>query len=69
MKISAHITKIINWIAERLNHRQQMYLLSLFIGIISGLAAVLLKSADQFSIPGFSHAWNSSDHSVCQVFC
>jgi CIC family chloride channel protein len=45
MKISAHITKIINWIAERLNHRQQMYLLSLFIGIISGLAAVLLKSA------------------------
>jgi CIC family chloride channel protein len=49
MKISGRFIKIINWIAERLNHRQQMYLLSLFVGIISGLAAVLLKSAVHYT--------------------
>jgi CIC family chloride channel protein len=45
MNISNQFTKFIAWLTMRLNHRQQMYLLSLFIGIISGLAAVLLKNA------------------------
>jgi CIC family chloride channel protein len=35
---------IIEWLSERLSHKQLMYLLSLVIGIVSGLAAVLLKN-------------------------
>jgi CIC family chloride channel protein len=45
MKIHYYFTRFIGWLTARLNHRQQIYLLSLFVGIISGLAAVLLKSA------------------------
>src|SRR5512133_1055513 len=42
-------TRLINWISGRLNHRQQMYLFSLVIGIVSGLAAVLLKNAVHYT--------------------
>jgi CIC family chloride channel protein len=49
MKISDRVTGFISWLRARLKHRQQMYLLSLFIGIISGLAAVLLKNAVHFT--------------------
>ncbi|HEX2393807.1 MAG TPA: chloride channel protein, partial [Bacteroidales bacterium] len=48
MKISSGY-KAINWLSEHLNHRQQIYVFSLFIGIISGLAAVLLKNAVHFT--------------------
>jgi len=40
---------IVQWISQRLTHRQQMYVFSLFIGIISGLAAVLLKNAVHYT--------------------
>jgi CIC family chloride channel protein len=49
MKIPDLFTRFISWLSMRLNHRQQMYLLSLLIGIISGLAAVLLKNAVHFT--------------------
>jgi CIC family chloride channel protein len=49
MKIKNQTTGFISWLTVRLNHRQQMYMLSLFIGIISGLAAVLLKNAVHFT--------------------
>jgi CIC family chloride channel protein len=37
--------KIIRSISERLSHRQQIYVFSLLVGLVSGLAAVLLKNA------------------------
>ena len=40
---------IIIWISKRLNHKQQMYILSLLIGIVSGLAAVLLKNTVHYT--------------------
>lgn len=46
---------ITGWITGRLNHRQLMYLLSLLIGIISGLAAVLLKNAVHITHEFVSH--------------
>lgn len=49
MKASSWYTDVINRISRQLNHRQQMYLFSLFIGIISGLAAVFLKNAVHFT--------------------
>jgi chloride channel protein, CIC family len=49
MKISRLFEKIVGWVGSHLNHRQLMYVLSLFVGIISGLAAVLLKSAVHFT--------------------
>lgn len=47
--MNSKVKKLISWLSTRLNHRQQMYLFSLFIGIISGLAAVLLKNAVHFT--------------------
>jgi chloride channel protein, CIC family len=41
----AHFSRMIRFVSEHLNHRQQIYVFSLFIGIVSGLAAVLLKNA------------------------
>lgn len=49
MNITTLYTRLINWIAGKLNHRQQIYLLSLFVGLISGLAAVLLKNAVHYT--------------------
>ncbi len=49
MNVNSWYTRIVNRISERLNHRQQMYVFSLFIGIVSGLAAVLLKNAVHFT--------------------
>jgi chloride channel protein, CIC family len=49
MKISDRVIRFISWLKVRMNHRQLMYMFSLFIGIISGLAAVLLKSAVHFT--------------------
>ncbi len=45
MKIHSYLSRLMGFVSERLNHRQQMYVFSLFVGIISGLAAVLLKKA------------------------
>jgi CIC family chloride channel protein len=49
MKTPSWYTRIVNGLSESLTHRQQMYLFSLFIGIVSGLAAVLLKNAVHFT--------------------
>lgn len=49
MKIRNGRSRLINFLSERLNHRQQMYVFSLFVGLISGLSAVLLKSAVHFT--------------------
>jgi len=49
MKIRAFLSQIVGWISARLNHRQQMYLLSLVVGITGGLAAVLLKNTVYFT--------------------
>ncbi|HLO58709.1 MAG TPA: chloride channel protein [Bacteroidales bacterium] len=49
MKNGQGYTKIINWFSDRFNHRQQMYVFSLFIGIVSGLAAVLLKNTVHYT--------------------
>ncbi len=38
------INRFVNGVSQRLNHKQLMYVLSLVIGILSGLAAVLLKN-------------------------
>jgi chloride channel protein, CIC family len=43
--IPRYFNVLIQWIKSHLNHRQQLYLLSLVVGIISGLAAVILKNA------------------------
>ncbi len=43
------LSPVVNWISQRLTHRQQMYVFSLFIGMISGLAAVVLKNAVHFT--------------------
>lgn len=40
---------LVNWISQRFTHRQQIYVFSLFVGIISGLAAVLLKNAVHYT--------------------
>jgi CIC family chloride channel protein len=40
---------LVGWISARLNHKQQMYLLSLVVGITGGLAAVLLKNTVHFT--------------------
>lgn len=45
MNFQQHAARFIAYLSERLTHRQQMYVFSLFIGLISGLAAVLLKNA------------------------
>ncbi len=49
MGIHNQIMRFVGWLAVRLNHRQQLYVLSLFVGLISGLAAVLLKNAVHFT--------------------
>ncbi|MBN1158422.1 MAG: chloride channel protein [Bacteroidales bacterium] len=38
------LSRFISGLSQRLNHKQLMYLLSLLIGIMSGLAAVILKN-------------------------
>ena len=45
MNIRNYFSRLTGTVSERLNHRQQLYVFSLLIGIISGLAAVLLKNA------------------------
>ncbi len=42
-------SKIIDWVSRRLNHRQQIYVFSFVIGVVSGLAAVLLKNTVHFT--------------------
>src|SRR5512145_2905397 len=49
MSISKQAEKFINWLSVRLNHRQKMYVFSFLTGIVSGLAAVLLKNAVHFT--------------------
>jgi CIC family chloride channel protein len=49
MKIADWFMRLINWLSGRLTHRQQMYLFSLIIGIVSGLAAVVLKNAVHYT--------------------
>lgn len=49
MGIHNQFIRFISWLTVRLNHRQQLYVLSLFVGLISGLAAVLLKNAVHFT--------------------
>jgi CIC family chloride channel protein len=44
MNFKRFLQDIIIWISKRLNHKQQMYILSLLIGVVSGFAAVLLKN-------------------------
>ncbi len=49
MGIHNQFIRFISWLTVRLNHRQQLYVLSLLVGLISGLAAVLLKNAVHFT--------------------
>ena len=46
MKLNIHYLrdKVIQWQVDKLSHRQLLYVLSFFIGIISGLAAIILKN-------------------------
>jgi len=60
MKLHAYLNIWIRRIAERLNHRQQMYLLSFIAGIASGLAAVLLKNAVHLTLQFVNHQRNIS---------
>jgi CIC family chloride channel protein len=55
MKIHSFFIHLIRRITERLDHRQQMYLLSLITGITSGLAAVLLKNIVHLTLKFVSH--------------
>jgi CIC family chloride channel protein len=41
--------KIIEWQGDHLDHRQLLYILSFIVGIISGLAAVVLKNAVHYT--------------------
>ncbi|MBN2273577.1 MAG: chloride channel protein [Bacteroidales bacterium] len=43
------LNKIIQWQIDNLSHRQLLYVLSFFIGIISGLAALILKNAVHYT--------------------
>jgi chloride channel protein, CIC family len=45
MNFRPFLSRFTTFVAEHLNHRQQMYLLALIVGLVSGLAAVLLKNA------------------------
>jgi CIC family chloride channel protein len=49
MNLQRVFSILITFISKRLNHKQQMYVFSLLIGGISGLAAVLLKNAVHFT--------------------
>jgi len=49
MNIRNYLSRLIYLVSKHLNHRQQMYLFSLVIGVISGLAAVLLKNTVHFT--------------------
>lgn len=49
MKVPVTITRSINSLSERLTHRGQMYLLSFVVGVISGLAAVILKNTAHYT--------------------
>ncbi len=44
MNFRQYLSRFITFVSERLSHRQQMYLLGLVVGLVSGLAAVLLKN-------------------------
>jgi chloride channel protein, CIC family len=44
MNFRQYLSRFITFVSERLSHRQQMYLLALIVGLVSGLAAVLLKN-------------------------
>jgi CIC family chloride channel protein len=44
MNIRNYFPHFITFISKHLSHRQQMYLFSLVVGVVSGLAAVLLKN-------------------------
>jgi chloride channel protein, CIC family len=55
MKIPVPVVKLIRYINSKLDHRQQMYLLSLLTGIASGLAAVLLKNIVHLTLKFVSH--------------
>jgi chloride channel protein, CIC family len=49
MNANKNLEKFIVWRDAHISHRQMVYILSLIIGIISGLAAVLLKNAALFT--------------------
>jgi CIC family chloride channel protein len=41
--------KLVQWQVDHISHRQLLYILSFFIGIISGLAAIILKNAVHYT--------------------
>lgn len=49
MNFRNYLSRLIAFLSERLTHRQQMYVFSLIVGMVSGLAAVLLKNAVHFT--------------------
>lgn len=51
MKLNTHFLrdKVIQWQVDKLSHRQLLYVLSFFIGIISGLAAIILKNTVHYT--------------------
>jgi chloride channel protein, CIC family len=55
MKLQSYLIRLVGNIKFRLDHRQQMYLLSFITGITSGLAAVLLKNIVHWTLLFISH--------------
>jgi CIC family chloride channel protein len=41
--------KLIKWQADNLSHRQLLYFLSFFLGLIGGLAAIILKNTVHYT--------------------
>ncbi len=60
MKLHSYFIRLIRGITVKLDHRQQMYLLSFITGITSGLAAVLLKNIVHWTLLFVSHQRNIS---------
>ncbi len=60
MKIHSYFIRLIRGLAVKLDHRQQMYLLSFITGVTSGLAAVLLKNIVHWTLLFVSNQRNIS---------
>jgi chloride channel protein, CIC family len=60
MKLHSYFIRLIRGITVKLDHRQQMYLLSFITGVTSGLAAVFLKNIVHWTLLFVSHQRNIS---------
>jgi len=58
------INSILIWRSKNLNHRRYIFILSLFCGVIGGLAAVILKNAIHYTHHFLTHGLNESNASI-----